>query len=86
MQEVFDFAQCADPDRSILWNIESKIDPTAPEKTKGVREFVERQHGVFEKSGYKGSIVVSEINNKKEIMTLEWSMLMFFSLLVVPEL
>lgn len=59
MQEVFDFAQCADPERSILWNIESKIDPRAPEKTKGVREFVERQHKLFEKSGYKGSIVVS---------------------------
>lgn len=60
MQEVFDFAQCADPERSVLWNIESKIDPTAPEQTKDVREFVERQHEVFEKSGYKGSIIVSK--------------------------
>ncbi|KAL5534644.1 hypothetical protein ACEPAG_1107 [Sanghuangporus baumii] len=56
LQETFDFVTCADPNRQILWNIESKIDPVFPNRTKGVQEFVQRQHELFEKSGYKSSI------------------------------
>ncbi|KAI5124390.1 hypothetical protein M0805_008275 [Coniferiporia weirii] len=56
LQEVFDFARCVDPECNILWNIESKIDPRYVNRTKDAREFVERQHYDFEKSGYKNSI------------------------------
>ncbi|KAL5518567.1 hypothetical protein ACEPAH_250 [Sanghuangporus vaninii] len=56
LQETFDFVSCADPDRQVLWNIESKIDPLFPNRTKGVQEFVQKQHELFEKSGYKSSI------------------------------
>ncbi|KAL5535130.1 hypothetical protein ACEPAF_3224 [Sanghuangporus sanghuang] len=56
LQETFDFVSCADPNRQILWNIESKIDPIFPDRTKGVQEFVQKQQELFEKSGYKSSI------------------------------
>ncbi|EJD04400.1 PLC-like phosphodiesterase [Fomitiporia mediterranea MF3/22] len=56
LQEVFDFVSCTDPDRQILWNIESKVDARFPNRTKSVREFVQRQHKLFENSGYKNSI------------------------------
>ncbi|KAG6866867.1 hypothetical protein C0991_008803 [Blastosporella zonata] len=52
MQEVFDFVACADPKRRIQFNIESKIDPTAPTHSRGVVDFVNLQHDVFKKSGY----------------------------------
>ncbi|KAI0757351.1 PLC-like phosphodiesterase [Daedaleopsis nitida] len=56
LEEVFDFVKCADPARQIMWNIESKIDAHYPNRTKGVEEFVRKQHAVFEKSGYKEAI------------------------------
>ncbi|KAH8120662.1 PLC-like phosphodiesterase [Phellopilus nigrolimitatus] len=56
LEELFDFVKCADPDHQILWNIESKSDPSLFNRTKSVSEFVERQHEVFESSGYKDSI------------------------------
>ncbi|KAG6817618.1 hypothetical protein H0H87_006246 [Tephrocybe sp. NHM501043] len=52
MQEVFDFVACADPKRKMQFNIESKIDPTAPTHSLGVDDFVRLQHAVFKKSGY----------------------------------
>lgn len=58
MAEVFDFVQCVDQDRRILWNIESKIDATHPNRTLDVMEFVRRQHEVFQLSGYKHAITV----------------------------
>ena len=58
LQELFDFAACADPARQVLWNIESKIDAQFPNSTLGVQDFVQRQHALFVRSGYKSSITV----------------------------
>ncbi|OBZ79244.1 Cytochrome b-c1 complex subunit Rieske, mitochondrial [Grifola frondosa] len=56
LQEVFDFAECADPTHQILWNIESKIDAEHPEKTKSVQDFVQKQNAIFSASPYVSSI------------------------------
>ncbi|KAH9891050.1 PLC-like phosphodiesterase [Cubamyces lactineus] len=56
LQEVFDFVSCADPKHEVLWNIEAKIDAQYPQRTRGVTDFVEKQHEVFRNSPYKGSI------------------------------
>lgn len=61
MEEVFDFVQCVDTDRRMLWNIESKIDARYPNRTADVLEFVQRQHEVFEMSGYKHAITVRRL-------------------------
>ena len=59
LEEVFEFAKCADPARQILWNVESKINPEHHDRTLGVNDFVRRQHEVFTISGYKDSVTVS---------------------------
>ncbi|KII93720.1 hypothetical protein PLICRDRAFT_101113 [Plicaturopsis crispa FD-325 SS-3] len=56
LQEVFDFAECADPAHQILWNIESKLDARNPNRTVSVQEFVDRQYEVFKASPYHRSI------------------------------
>ncbi|KAI0666304.1 PLC-like phosphodiesterase [Trametes maxima] len=56
MQEVFAFAECADPQHEVLWNIESKVNPQFPNRTHGVADFVAKQHAVFKNSPYKGAI------------------------------
>ncbi|KAJ7102293.1 PLC-like phosphodiesterase [Mycena belliarum] len=56
MQEVFDFVECADPDHLIRWNIESKIDPAFPDRTRSVETFVNSQHALFAASPYRHSI------------------------------
>ncbi|EGO02809.1 hypothetical protein SERLA73DRAFT_102799 [Serpula lacrymans var. lacrymans S7.3] len=56
LQEVFDFVECADPSHQMLWNIESKIDARYPNRTLGVREFVQKQHDIFISSPYLKSI------------------------------
>ncbi|KAF8202932.1 PLC-like phosphodiesterase [Pholiota molesta] len=53
LHEVFRFAHCADPERSIRWNIESKINPIETNYTRGVDDFVSLQHAEFTKSGYR---------------------------------
>ena len=58
LQEVFEFVQCADPARQVLWNIESKIDARYPNRTLGVSDFVEKQYEVFSRNPYKDSITV----------------------------
>ncbi|RPD58375.1 PLC-like phosphodiesterase [Lentinus tigrinus ALCF2SS1-6] len=56
LQEVFEFVECADPARQVLWNIESKIDARYPNRTLGVSDFVQKQHEIFNSSPYKRSI------------------------------
>ncbi|ESK98229.1 glycerophosphoryl diester phosphodiesterase [Moniliophthora roreri MCA 2997] len=56
MKEIFDFVECADPQYDIRWNIESKIDPVFPNRTKSVGEFVQRQHQAFVDSPYRFQI------------------------------
>ncbi|PCH33296.1 PLC-like phosphodiesterase [Wolfiporia cocos MD-104 SS10] len=56
LQEIFDFAECADPTHQILWNIESKIDARYPNRTLGVEEFVHAQNAIFSSSSYASSI------------------------------
>ncbi len=58
LQETFDFVECADPQHTVLWNIESKIDARHSNRTLGVADFVEKQHAVFARSPYKNSITV----------------------------
>ncbi len=62
MQEVFEFVQCADPERQVLWNIESKIDARHPNRTLDVHEFVSKQYEAFVNSGYQSSITVSKLD------------------------
>ncbi|OJT06157.1 Glycerophosphoryl diester phosphodiesterase [Trametes pubescens] len=57
LQETFDFVECADPQHTVLWNIESKIDARHSNRTLGVADFVEKQHAVFARSPYKNSII-----------------------------
>ena len=52
LREVFNFAECADPHHQISWNIESKINPIFPSKTRGVADFVNAQHKEFVESSY----------------------------------
>ncbi|KAF8905444.1 PLC-like phosphodiesterase [Gymnopilus junonius] len=53
LSELFKFAQCADPDSQIQWNIESKINPENTNATRGVEDFVQLQHAEFVKSSYR---------------------------------
>ena len=62
LSELFQFAKCADPTRSINWNIESKINLILPGQTRSVKDFVTLQNKEFVKSGYKLSqITVSHV-------------------------
>ncbi|KJA26111.1 hypothetical protein HYPSUDRAFT_181664 [Hypholoma sublateritium FD-334 SS-4] len=53
LSELFQFAKCADPKRTINWNIESKINPVVVNATRSVEDFVTLQNKEFVKSGYK---------------------------------
>ena len=55
LKELFEFVQCVDPHRRILWNIESKINPVTSGTTRSVEEFVTKQHAEFVASGYDPS-------------------------------
>jgi len=57
LEEVFKFADCADPWHQIRWNIESKINPVHPNTTFGVEDFVTKQHAVFVASSYPSSSI-----------------------------
>ncbi|KAJ8517046.1 hypothetical protein ONZ45_g5707 [Pleurotus djamor] len=56
LKETFDFVECADPKHTIKWNIESKIDAPFPNLTRGVDDFVTKQHALFVASPYRRSI------------------------------
>jgi hypothetical protein len=58
LEEVFEFADCADPKHQIRWNIESKISPVNPNTTLGVDDFVTKQHAVFVASSYIPSSIM----------------------------
>jgi len=58
LHELFEFVRCADPERTIHWNIESKINPMDPSSTRGVDVFVGLQHQAFLNSGYKLSQII----------------------------
>ncbi|KAG6814018.1 hypothetical protein H0H92_003868 [Tricholoma furcatifolium] len=59
LEEVFDFVACADPQRKMQFNIESKIDPTAPDHSHDVDVFVNLQHAAFKNSGYDFQSIIS---------------------------
>jgi hypothetical protein len=62
VEELFTFANCADPEHKIHWNIESKINASHPHNTHGVDMFVTKQYAEFAKSSYPFSqIIVSAI-------------------------
>ena len=56
---MFAFAECADPEHQIQWNIESKINAQFPNQTLGVEDFVQKQHAIFAATPYRPSITVS---------------------------
>nr|GAT47326.1 PLC-like phosphodiesterase [Mycena chlorophos] len=56
LEEVFEFVECADPEHSIRWNIESKIDAVNSNLTASVDDFVQKQYALFAKSPYKKAI------------------------------
>ena len=55
LDELFEFARCADSERTIRWNIESKINSVEPNSTRGIDDFVTLQHRAFLRSGYNTS-------------------------------
>ncbi len=61
LEEVFAFAECADPSLDIQWNIESKINAQFPNQTRGVQDFVQKQHAIFSASSYRNAITVSAV-------------------------
>lgn len=62
LAEVFEFAACADPQRKILFNIESKINAQMPQNTSGVDEFVTKQHAAFVASSYDLKSITVSLN------------------------
>ncbi|KAL1698463.1 PLC-like phosphodiesterase [Schizophyllum commune] len=54
LSELFDFVSCVDPEHTVSFNIESKVNHTLVTgyNTKGVNAFVTAQYVEFEKSGY----------------------------------
>ncbi|KAJ3933028.1 MAG: PLC-like phosphodiesterase [Lentinula lateritia] len=56
LKELFSFAECADPDFRILWNIESKVNAEHTNQTRSPEDFVTRQHHIFINSPYRHSI------------------------------
>ncbi|KAL1726315.1 PLC-like phosphodiesterase [Schizophyllum commune] len=54
LSELFDFVSCVDPEHTVSFNIESKVNHTLVTEynTKGVNAFVTAQYAEFEKSGY----------------------------------
>lgn len=66
LREVFEFVQCADPQRQISWNIESKINPILPNNTRGVADFVGKQHKAFVDSSYSLSQITVRFSSPSE--------------------
>ncbi|KAF8331518.1 PLC-like phosphodiesterase [Cantharellus anzutake] len=52
LRELFSFLECADPEHKVWLNIESKIDARYPNLTKGVDDFVNKQHAIFVSTPY----------------------------------
>lgn len=59
LKELFSFVECADPEYRMLWNIESKVNPVFPNRTRSPTDFVTMQHELFVDSPYYHSITVS---------------------------
>ena len=49
--EMFEFVKCADPEGTVQFNIESKLDPAYPNRTRSVEDFVQLQLAAFKASG-----------------------------------
>jgi hypothetical protein len=64
LDELFKFARCVDPERTIHWNIESKINAADPNSTRGVNDFVTLQHQAFLNSGYKLSQITVGVDSQ----------------------
>ena len=58
LEELFIFANCADPKHKIQWNIESKINASHPNSTHSVETFVTKQYAEFAKSSYPFSQII----------------------------
>ncbi|KAJ4476588.1 PLC-like phosphodiesterase [Lentinula aciculospora] len=56
LTELFTFAECADPEYRILFNIESKVNAEHKNQTRSPEDFVMRQHDIFVSSPYRHSI------------------------------
>ncbi|KAL1742440.1 PLC-like phosphodiesterase [Schizophyllum fasciatum] len=54
LDELFDFVSCVDPEHTVSFNIESKVNHTLVTgyNTKGVNAFVAAQYAAFQRSGY----------------------------------
>ena len=79
LEEVFEFAKCADPARQILWNVESKINAEHHDRTLGVDDFVRRQHAVFANSDYTGSITGSFRSVRVTVGNGSYTIIILFS-------
>ncbi|KAK0198534.1 PLC-like phosphodiesterase [Armillaria mellea] len=56
LKELFDFVECVDVERRMLFNIESKINAAYPNQTRSVDDFVEYQYATFSRTPYLYSI------------------------------
>jgi len=71
LDELFKFAHCADPERVIQWNIESKINAANPNSTRGVQDFVTLQHQAFLHSGYKLSQITYQSFDWRTLVSMK---------------
>ncbi|KAK1215290.1 hypothetical protein PQX77_022108 [Marasmius sp. AFHP31] len=56
LEELFDFVECVDPEHTVEFNIESKVNPEQTNQTRAPEDFVQLQHELFAQSVYYGKI------------------------------
>ncbi|KAL0572909.1 hypothetical protein V5O48_009056 [Marasmius crinis-equi] len=52
LEELFDFVECVDPEHTVSFNIESKVDAPLANLTRSPEDFVRLQHELFAESVY----------------------------------
>lgn len=83
LKELFDFMACADPERQVRFNIESKIDAIIPNATHSVDDFVKLQHAVFVESGYDFKSIIYQSFDWRTLIGMKVWMLRF-SMIEIP--
>ncbi|KAJ8091681.1 hypothetical protein PM082_020916 [Marasmius tenuissimus] len=56
LEELFDFVECVDPEHTVEFNIESKVNPEQTNQTRAPEDFVQLQHELFAQSAYYDKI------------------------------
>lgn len=85
LEQVFEFVQCADPERRIQWNIESKINAQFPDRTRSVSDFVKYLHQAFVVSQYRHSITFQSFDWRSLVAMKALDPFIVTSALIAPE-